>query len=230
MHKVSHLQLDYLLEIYYAEIVETNGISKPVTSADLALRMATSQSSVNRIVERLDSLELIKYERYVGMQLSEKGSELIHPVLRKQNIIESFLYNILQLEWHEVALEAKHLRHHTSNNVIERMWDMIGKPSVSPFGEPISTDLGTKNVEMILSNAEANQTYRIARVLTRLSDRLQYLSALGLIPDTEMRLIHKAPFSGPLQIQLDKEYRILGHELSQMITVVKNTSEPSDSA
>ncbi len=220
MRKVSNLHLDYLVEIYYAETVETNGISKPVSSAELATRVGTSQSSVNRIIERLDSMGLVEYERYVGIQLSKKGSELILPVLRKQNIIESFLHSILKIEWNEIPLEAKHLRHHTSDKVLTSMWEMLNKPAVSPFGEAISTKIENSTEEIILGSAEANRKYRIERVLTRLSDRLQYLFALGLTPGTELDLIHKAPFNGPLQIQLDREYRILGHELSLMITVV----------
>lgn len=220
MQALSNLHLDYLVEIYHAEIIETNGASKAVSSAEIASRMFTSQSSVNRIIERLDDLNLIHYERYVGVQLTQSGIEKTQSILRKQNIIECFLIKTLNFAWHEVSIEAKQLRHHMSEKVLDRAWTVSDKPHRSPFGEWINPPTSQREGEIILGDATVNTVYRIERILTRQSDRLQYLSALELIPQTKLHVIHKAPFNGPMQIQLDREYRILGHELSQMITVV----------
>lgn len=220
LRQLSHLHLDYLVEIYHAEYIETNGQSKTVSSAEIATRMITSQSSVNRIIERLKEMNMIQYERYVGVCLTEQGIKKAHSIVRKQGIIESFLIKTLKFEWHEVSQEAKQLRHHVSDTVLQRMWDIAGKPQQSPFGDWLEAEHTHHPQEVILGNVEVDATYTIQRILTRQSDRLQYLSALSLVPGCTLHVIHKAPFDGPMQIQLEREYRILGHELSQMITVI----------
>ena len=215
---ISNLHLDYIAEIYFVGTIETNDADTYVTSAQLAQRMLTSQSSVNRIIERLNDLNLVEYERYVGVKLTKGGKQQAQQILRKQSIIESFLIHSLQFEWHNVFYEAQQMRHHVSEAVLNRMWDITGNPSRSPFGEWIEpTNTQTKDITLI--DAEVEKTYTIERILTREPDRLQYLAALGLIPTVRLKLLHKAPFDGPIQIQLDREYRILGNELSKMITV-----------
>jgi len=223
--KLSNLHLDYLAEIYHASIIETGGQVKSVSSAELAGRLLTSQSSVNRIIERLNDMKLIDYERYVGVTLNDIGVKTSRELLRKQAIIETFLMHTLQFEWHMIYDEARTMRHHVSEAVLQRMWDITGCPPQSPFGEWIDRQRQTDHNDTILIDADIKKSYRIARVLTRQSDRLQYLSALGLIPGVELNLLHKAPFDGPIQIQLDREYRILGHELATMITVIPPTEK-----
>lgn len=220
MNDLSHLHLDYLVEIYQASYIETNGIHQFVSSADLAQRLFTNQSSVNRIIERLNNSQLIEYKPYVGVVLNNKGQQIAGKLLHKQSIIESFLIHTLKLEWHKVYSEARQLLHHVSPSVLDRMWEIIGKPSRSPFGEWINTPPNNPPHTIRLSDGEVTQYYKIDRILTRQPDRLQYLSALGLKPNTRIQFLHKAPFDGPLQIQLNREYRILAHDLGCMITII----------
>jgi len=56
-------------------------------------------------------------------------------------------------------------------------------------------------------------------VRTRESDRLEYLAALGLTPGKHLQIIHLAPFNGPLQLKVGTEYRIVGHNLAELIKV-----------
>jgi Fe2+ transport system protein FeoA len=73
--------------------------------------------------------------------------------------------------------------------------------------------------DILLSEAPHNQELQITRVRTREPDRLEYLTALGLIPGAQLQVIHAAPFSGPLQLHLGREYRIIGHNLAELIRV-----------
>lgn len=220
MSKVSRLHRDYLAEIYQASQIEANGNGALVTTADLGERLFASQSTVNRIVERLRDAGMIDHQRYVGVQLTALGQQEALRVLRKQAIVEAFLVNVMRLPWHDVYDEARRLRHHVSEAVLERMWALAGHPTHSPFGEHIDDAPTGDHKEVLLLNADTLQDYRISRVLTRQPDRLEYLSALGLTPGTVLHLLHKAPFNGPIQIQLEREYRIIGHELAKMLTAV----------
>lgn len=219
MSEISTLQRDYLAEIYQATYIENLTDEEWVSSADLAERMIISQSTVNRIIERLRKKNLIEHQRYVGVKLTSVGIQEAQHMLRNQAIIESFLIAVMGFAWEEVYEEARTIRHGVTDVMIQRMWDLAGNPALSPYGEPIHTQPDTQ-AEIVLTQALPQQTYRIARIITRQKDRLDYLAALGLLPETSIYLAHKAPFDGPLQIQLGREYRILGHQLAQKITVV----------
>jgi len=199
--------------------IESNGSSGLVTSADLGERLFASQSTVNRVIERLRDAALIDHQRYVGVQLTERGRQEALAILRKQAIIEAFLVNVMRFDWHEIYAEARRMRHHVSEFVLERMWEVAGRPQRSPFGEWIDGTERADHAEIILSDANTTQDYYIARVLTRQPDRLEYLAALQLTPGTQLHLHHKAPFNGPIQIHLEREYRIIGHELAKMLTI-----------
>jgi len=220
LSKVSNLQRDYLAEIYQLGQIESNGSSGFVTSADLGERLFASQSTVNRVIERLREAQLIDHQRYVGVQLTERGRQEALAILRKQAIIETFLVSVMGFGWHEVYAEARRMRHHVSEMVLERMWQVAGHPQRSPFGEWIDDGPEREeHAEITLNDADTMQDYRITRVLTRQPDRLKYLAALELMPGTKLHLLHKAPFDGPIQIHLEREYRIIGHELAKMLMV-----------
>ena len=104
----------------------------------------------------------------------------------------------------------------------DRMLDMSGNPTHSPHGEPIPGPDGVMKTidDRPLADVEAGASYEITRILTRESDRLEYIEALGLTPKTHLEVIHIAPFEGPMQLKLHGEYRIIGHTLAQLIRVV----------
>lgn len=224
MGKISDLQRDYLAEIYLAQQMQPTGNNDVVSSADLAARLHASQSTVNRVIERLRKADLIRHQRYVGVQLTPSGKREALALLRKQGIIEAFLVVVMGMGWHEVYDEARRMRHRVAGVLLDRMWQMAGQPTISPFGEPLTLDDTVANdAEVRLTEADTTQDYQIARVLTRESDRLEYLAALGLTPGTHLHLLHQAPFNGPIQIHLERQYRIIGHGLACMLTVIPGT-------
>lgn len=230
MSKMSALLYDYLAEIHYLmEVSERDDDYVP--TADIAASLMYTQSTVNRVIERLREMALIEHKPYTGVRLTEKGRNAALECLRKQRILEAFLVNVMKFEWHEVYIEARAMRHNISETMLQSMWRIAGHPSASPFGEVICDALDEMQVapqEFSLTTAPLGEHYTISRVMTRATDRLEYLGALGLRPGTKLTLLHRAPFDGPIQLQIDREYRIVGHELGRMIHVeVIATPEPA---
>jgi len=219
LRKPSKLQCDYLAEIYQLRHIEASDHNGFVSTADLGDRLFTSQSTVNRTIDRLRAAGLVQHERYVGVQLTERGQQEALRVLQKQAIIETFLVSVMGLGWHEVYEEARRMRHHVGEMVLARMWELAGRPERSPFGERIANDGAGQSQEINLVDAGLGRSYRIARILTRQAELLEYLAGLGLMPDSWLKLLHKAPFEGPLQIELKGENRIVGYELARKLTV-----------
>ncbi len=70
-----------------------------------------------------------------------------------------------------------------------------------------------------LNSVEPGETYVLSRVNTHEADKLQYLGTLGLKPGVRFALTARAPFNGPLQLKMGEEYRIIGHNLAELIKV-----------
>lgn len=192
-----------------------------VSTSELADLLNVSPPAVNRMVNKLKELDLLDHEPYQGIAITDAGQIEALKHIRYQRIAEAFLVKVMGISWLEVYDEAVKLSDGLSEIVVNRMYEMAGKPDFCPHGEPIPTEDGhIQSVEdMLLSKVKPEAHVIITRLATRETDRLQYLEALGLVPESEVEVIHVAPFDGPLQLKLGNEYRIIGNNLAQLIRV-----------
>jgi len=193
-----------------------------VGTGELGEFMDASPPLVNRMVTRLRRDDLLLHEPYHGVRLTDEGQRVALQELRRQRIVEVFLERVMGFGWHEVHPEAGRMCSGLDDLLVERMAEMSGRPRRCPHGELIPAPDGnlTPMEDRTLSGIEPGKgSLRVTRVLTREPDRLEYLAALGLRPDTELEVIHTAPFEGPLQLRIGREYRIIGHSLAELICV-----------
>jgi len=208
----------YMAEIY--RLVDRQPKqSENVTSSQLADWLFVSPPAVNRMVNRLSELGLLVHQPYQGITITDEGRTEALKHIRCQRIAEAFLVQVMDINWLTVHEEALRLSDGLSEAVIQRMYEMTGKPATCPHGEPIPDAQGTLPPanDVFLSQIGAGNKIRISRLITRESERLQYIEALGLVPDQVCEVIHVAPFDGPMQLKLGQEFRIIGHGLAQLI-------------
>jgi len=217
---LSRTMRDYLAEIYRLADRADDPTSYIGTSA-LADLLDVSPPAVNRMVTRLRENGLLEHEPYQGIRLTDTGRQEALKQLRNHRIVEAFLVNVMGFAWHEVHEEAERMSQGLSDVLVERMYHMAHEPTHCPHGEPIPLQDGTlpEINDELLSISPANVDLEITRVRTRESDRLEYLAALGLVPGKRLQIIHLAPFNGPLQLKVGSEYRIVGHNLAELIKV-----------
>lgn len=210
----------YLAEIYRLEDIEQPEDGYVSTSA-LAEMLFVSPPAVNRMVNRLKEITLIEHEAYRGIKLTEKGQKIALQYLRAQRIAEVFLSKVMGFGWEEIYQEASNISGALSDVIIDRMAAMSGNPQYCPHGEPIPRADGSVEAmnDIRLSDIDTAATVKVTRMRTRESERLNYIQALGLVPSVEIDVIHKAPFDGPMQLKIGKEYRIIGHNLAELIRV-----------
>ena len=109
-----------------------------------------------------------------------------------------------------------------SETLEDAMAAALGNPTVDPHGVPIPTkdghvdDIGG----ILLSEGELNRSYRIIRVRVQDSDRLVYLGTMGLYPNANVTLFSRAPFLGPLLIEVDGEHHALAYDMAEHLVVV----------
>jgi DtxR family Mn-dependent transcriptional regulator len=215
---------DYLAEIYrLSDVGEPGGY---ISTSALAETLNVSAPAVNRMITRLRELNLLQHEPYQGIRLTPQGAEEALKQLRRQRIVESFLVTVMGFGWHQVHDEAVRIARTLAEPIAERMLHMAGEPGACPHGEPIPSLDGTipHLHDRALPDAPHNTLLTVTRVRTREPDRLEYLAALGLLPGRTVEVLHSAPFHGPIQLRVGREYRIIGHNLAEMIRAVEAES------
>ncbi len=216
----------YLAHVYWlSDQDETNGY---IGTQRIADRMLVTLSAVNRMIMHMRQYGLIDHQPYRGVRLTAAGEREAHLFLRPYSIIKTFLVRVMGFGWHQVHDEALQMTLGDLNErIIRRMNALAGYPTHDPHGYPIAKEPGT--VAPLqgnpLSDVEEGEHYCISRVVTHAADRLEYLAALQLTPGTPFQVVKVMPFNGPVQVQIEREYRIIGRELTRLLRVVPTPRE-----
>lgn len=214
--KLTSAHEDYLKAIYALK-----SHAAEVTNSALAQHLAVSPASATNMVKKLAGLNLVEYERYQSISLTPAGERVALEVLRHHRLLELYLHQELKLPWDQVHAEAERLEHVISETLEDAIAVALGNPLVDPHGDPIPTKKGQiENVAGLpLSSAGLNQPYRLVRVLMQDEDRLRYLGSLGLYPNVQITLLERAPFDGPLLIDVDGAHHALAHDMAKFLVV-----------
>src|SRR5262245_11089957 len=133
---------NYLKAIFQAQTA-LSGRDALVPMGHLASALGVTPGTATTMVKALEESGLVRYEPYAGVRLSAAGEKLAALVLRRHRLIELFLVKVMGMSWTEVHDEAEHLEHAVSDRLIERIDEMIGRPSADPHGDPITRPDGT---------------------------------------------------------------------------------------
>lgn len=210
---------EYLAEAYRIAYYQTD--NPYVSTSALADEMNVSAPAVTRMVQRLKSAGFLEHEPYRGIKLTSKGENEALASIRKHRLVERFLVDVMGFGWHEVHDDADELGLVVSDILVDKMDEMSGFPKRCPHGEPIPSADGKmpRVVDYPLSDVEVGKDYLISRVHTHDEDKLKYFSELHLEPGTHVRLEERAPFNGPLQLDVNGKTHFLGHELAGTLRV-----------
>lgn len=208
---------DYLKTIY--ELEAGGGLAG---TNEIAAALGVAAPSVSGMLPRLAQQGLVTHEPYKGVHLTRDGRRAALRTIRRHRVIESYLTRALGYPWDRVHDEAERLEHAASDELIDRMAAAIGEPETDPHGAPIPTREGTLTAEPALSTlAELGEgdPARIARVSDRDGERLRYLATLGITIGTQVEVVSREPYDGPIALRIGARRRVIGPELARHILV-----------
>jgi DtxR family transcriptional regulator, Mn-dependent transcriptional regulator len=207
---------DYMKQIYLLERRD----GKALTSA-LAEAMGVSAASATAMVKKLAGLGLVEHSKYHGVTLTEPGEKVALEVLRHHRLLEVYLTQTLGLSWDKVHSEAERLEHVLSDELEAEIDRVLGYPQIDPHGDPIpSADLViAAEPSQRMAELEPGQAAVVRQVPDGDPSLLQYLAGLGLVPDTRFTMVDKAPFGGPLTLDVGGTQHAVGVELAGRIGV-----------
>ena len=188
----------------------------------VAARLSVSSASVSNMFARLQEMGLVRYERYRGATLTERGREEALRLVRRHRLIETFLLEHLGYDWQEVHDEAERLEHAVSDGFTERLAELLGPPDHDPHGDPIPSAEGTLEVEesFTLSQAVADQRVRISKVRDEDAAMLDYLGDRNLVPGRLLSVREVRSLDGVVVVEDEEaEVHALGEPLARSIFV-----------
>ncbi|MBL0074116.1 MAG: metal-dependent transcriptional regulator [Bacteroidetes bacterium] len=124
-------------ENYLKAIYKLSERDELVTTTDIATMLDIRAATVTDMLKKLAVKKLIRYERYKGLSLTEKGRAIGVKIIRKHRLWELFLVQKMKFRWDEVHEIAEQLEHIQSDELINRLDEMLGFPKADPHGDPI---------------------------------------------------------------------------------------------
>jgi len=109
--KLTGSQEEYLKTIY---LLEKN--NKKVRVTDIANKLKITKPSVNKGINVLKEMGLANYEAYGNISLTEEGENLAVEAIKKQDILEMFLVEVLEIDRKQATEEAKAMKHAISQD------------------------------------------------------------------------------------------------------------------
>ncbi len=162
-----------------------------VPMGQIAKAMSVTPGTVTTMIKSLADAGLAEYRPRSGVRLTRSGELLALRVLRRHRLLETFLVKILGLDWSAVHVEAEHLEHAVSDEVVRRLDALLGHPSADPHGDPIPTPSGViiRRRDISLAQAKPGATHQIVRVVDDDARFLQFARANELVPDRSIRVV-----------------------------------------
>lgn len=206
---------DYMKTIYK---LETDGL---VSTTSIAKELDISGASVTGMLKRLATMGLVDYNSYKGVRLTNSGKKIALEIIRHHRLLELYLKEILGFSLEKVHDEACRLEHHISEEFVDKIDELLGKPEFDPHGHPIPAKDGSMPsiTESALSIVNPGKAAIICRLSDNDPDMLAYFESKGLVPGENLKIIEKEPFNGPITIQYSKGKHIIGYEIARNIFV-----------
>lgn len=209
------------VEDYLKAIYQLSEAGAAVSTSAIAERLGVAAGSVTGMLKRLAEQGLVEHVRYYGTRLTGDGAENAIRTIRRHRVLELFLVEVLGYTWDRVHEEAERLEHAVTDEMIDRMANVLGGPAEDPHGAPIPASHGEFSETRYMSLAELEPGMRavLRRVPDESGEALRYLASLDLVPGADVEVIDHAPFNGPLTVRIGKESRIIGRELAKALGV-----------
>lgn len=214
---LTHTEENYLKAIF--KIAERE--DKPVQTNAIAGAMNTAAASVTDMLKRLAEKQLIRYEKYRGVQLTESGHQLATILIRKHRLWETFLVKKLGFAWDQVHDLAEQLEHIQGDDLTTRLDQFLGHPRFDPHGDPIPDAEGRwEHLDQIsLSEMTPGTRGKVTNVADDSSVFLQYLNQLGLALDSEIELLERFAYDNSVRVTIDAVEAVLSEKVCEHLFV-----------
>ncbi len=112
----SSTRVEDYLEII-SELVELKGYA---TTLDISRYMDVSAPSVTKMLQRLDENGFLEYEKYHGINLTDKGIQIANVIRQKHGILLEF-FELLGIGYDTANIDTEGIEHHLNPKTIKQL-------------------------------------------------------------------------------------------------------------
>lgn len=123
----------YLKFIYRKQHEEFSRVKTTLIAGFVGVRPAT----VTEMLQKLAEKDLVKYTRYHGVRLTEKGVAEARKLLRKHRLLEFLFARLLNYDVQKACDEASKLDYHASEDLVNAICRTYGHPETCPCNKAI---------------------------------------------------------------------------------------------
>src|SRR5581483_1302077 len=207
-------------EEYLETIYMMAAEGKVVKGARLAETIGVSRPTVTATLRRMTRDGLIKQNDKKEVELTKKGYTLADTLQRRHRIIERWLTDALHYDWAKSDAESHRLEHVFSDEVIDRLNEMLGRPETCPHGNPIPGNQRSRKhaVAFPLSQASEGDELHVTRIseyAENVADLLQHLGERGLRPGAQITVTEISPMNQDLTLRVDNRHFSLPSQIAE---------------
>ena len=212
---------NYLKAIYQGQAAADADGSRLVPMGHVASALGVTPGTATTMVKALAESGLAEYEPYSGVRLSPAGERLAGLVLRRHRLVELFLVQVMGMKWDEVHEDAELLEHVVSERLIERIDEMLGRPTHDPHGDPIPDPEGAiahRQLENLLTCPTG-----IALKVNRIADQdpafLRFIEQHNLKPGQQVHVDSRDAAADSVVLRLGDRMLTIGTRAASKLLV-----------
>ncbi|WP_272023130.1 metal-dependent transcriptional regulator [Olleya namhaensis] len=209
---------NFVKAIYKSKINDITD-TKP---GNIAKLLGISNAAATDMAKSLAAKNLVDYQKYKALQLTDEGEKLALKVIRKHRLWEAFLHKTFDMSLHEIHREAELLEHETSDFLANTISAFLGNPKFDPHGDPIPNENGeitTKDTSVSLSKTKENKTYIIARLMSDDKEFFDFCAINGLKYGNKLTVIKQFSKNKMTQISINNNTILLNQDFTKIIYV-----------
>ncbi|NNE33373.1 MAG: metal-dependent transcriptional regulator [Winogradskyella sp.] len=188
----------------------------------IAKKLGISSAAATDMAKKLALKDLLHYEKYQELKLTNKGQKMAMNIVRKHRLWEAFLFKMFDMTLHDIHKEAELLEHQTSDLLANKISEYLGHPKFDPHGDPIPNSKGeitTIDTSIPLSQATAGTTYIISRLTSDDKEFFEFCSQHKLKYGHEVNVSKQFKKNKMTEISVDNNTILLNEDFSTLIYV-----------
>lgn len=216
---ISHTEENYLKVLY-----NLTSLKGEASINDISKQLDIKMPTVNSMMKRLAEKELVVYESYKPLKLTDEGKKLAALIIRKHRLTEMYLVEKMGFGWEQVHNIAEQIEHIQAPEFFEKMDELLGFPKVDPHGSPIPDAEGNiaSDSYVKLSDCKVGDTVTFMAVQPSSEDLLKFLTSRELSLGLELKIKQIEPFDGSMAISYgSKENEMLSSKVCDKLLVSK---------
>ena len=215
---LSQTEENYLKSLLHLS-VEKDG---EVGTNELAAYLGVKPASVNDMLKKLKEKELVNYEKYGKISLTDEGRKKAIDVVRKHRLCETFLYEKFDFTWDEVHEVAEQLEHIQSAKLVDKLDEFLNFPAYDPHGDVIPNAKGEMPVvhKKTLQEEEVGHHCTMVAVKDNSAPFLQYVNKMGLSINNKIKVLARHSYDQLIEIEVNGKVCSISPRFAQNIVIV----------